>query len=164
MIRNWRKQEDELRLTKKSKHANRGQKARWPALEDKIETWVLEQRASLRGVSTTQIQLKAVTMAQEFPITDFTGGPSWCLRFMRCKQLSIRARSTVCQNLPADFEEKLSTFRKYSQDKVNDYSIHPDHVYQYGRGAINLRSTYELYCRKNWFVHYQHKNNRPQEG
>ena len=52
---NWRKQEDELRLTKKSKRANRGQKARWPALEDKIETWVLEQRASLRGVSTTQI-------------------------------------------------------------------------------------------------------------
>jgi hypothetical protein len=47
MIRNWRKQEDELRLTKKSKRANRGQNARWPELEDKIETWVLEQRASL---------------------------------------------------------------------------------------------------------------------
>jgi transposase-like protein len=43
MTRNWRKQEDELRLTKKSKRANRGQKARWPALEDKIETWVLER-------------------------------------------------------------------------------------------------------------------------
>jgi hypothetical protein len=62
MVRNWRKQEDELRLTKKSKRANRGQKARWPALEDKIETWVLEPRASLRGVSTTQIRLKAVTL------------------------------------------------------------------------------------------------------
>jgi transposase-like protein len=121
MVRNWRKQEDELRLTKQSKRANRGQKARWPALEDKIETWVLEQRASLRGV-------KAVTMAEEFLITDFTGGRSWCLRFMRRKQLSIRARTTVCQNLPAEFEEKLSTFRKYCQDKVNDYSIHPDHV------------------------------------
>jgi hypothetical protein len=47
---------------------------------------------------------------------------------MRRTQLSIRARTTVCQNLPADFEEKLSTFRKYCQDKVNDYSIHPDHV------------------------------------
>jgi hypothetical protein len=47
---------------------------------------------------------------------------------MRRKQLSIRARTTVCQNLPAVFEEKLSTFRKYCQDKVNDYSIHPDHV------------------------------------
>lgn len=43
MVRNWRKQEDELRLTKKSKRAKRGQKARWPELEDKIETWVLEQ-------------------------------------------------------------------------------------------------------------------------
>jgi transposase-like protein len=112
MVHNWYKQEDELRLTKKSKRANRGQKARWPALEDKIETWVLEQRASLRGVSTTQIRLKAVTMAQEFSIVDFTGGPSWCLRFMRRKQLSIRARTTVCQNLPADFEEKLFTSRK----------------------------------------------------
>jgi hypothetical protein len=36
--------------------------------------------------------------------------------------------------------------------------------YQYGRGAINFRSTYESYCRKNWFVHHQHKNNRPREG
>jgi transposase-like protein len=41
MVRHWRKQEDELRLTKQSKRANRCQKARWPALEDKIETWVL---------------------------------------------------------------------------------------------------------------------------
>jgi transposase-like protein len=32
MVRNWRKQEDELSLTKKSKLINRGQKARWPAL------------------------------------------------------------------------------------------------------------------------------------
>jgi hypothetical protein len=37
---------------------------------------MLEQRALLRGVSTTQIRLKAVTMAEEFPITDFTGGIS----------------------------------------------------------------------------------------
>lgn len=128
MVRSWRKQEDQLRLTKKSKRANRGHKARWPALEDKVESWVLEQRASLRGVSTTQIRLKAIAAAKELDIVDFQGGPSWCLRFMRRKQLSIRSRTTVCQTLPADFEEKLVNFRAYCIDKVADYNISPDSV------------------------------------
>ena len=32
-VRNWHKQ-DKLRFTKMTKRANRGKKARWPALED----------------------------------------------------------------------------------------------------------------------------------
>lgn len=128
MVRNWRKSEDQLRLTKKTKRANRGQKARWPALEETVESWVLEQRAANRGVSTIQIRLKAIAVAKELDIVDFNGGPSWCLRFMRRKALSIRARTTLCQSLPEDFKEKLATFRQYCSEKVTTYTMDPDRV------------------------------------
>ena len=51
-VREWRKQEDMLRVSKKSLKAKRGNKARWPELETALETWVLEQRAACRGVNT----------------------------------------------------------------------------------------------------------------
>lgn len=128
MVRSWRKQEDSLRLTKKSKRANRGRKGRWPVLEDLVEGWVLEQRTAHRGVSTVQIRLKAVAVAKDLGLADFNGGPSWCLRFMNRKQLSIRARTTVCQTLPADFEEKLTLFRQYCKSKITQYHINPDQI------------------------------------
>ena len=71
IVRDWRQTENCLRLTKKSKKADRGNKARWPVLEEKIESWVLEQRASSRGISTIQIRLKALDVAKEIGIDDF---------------------------------------------------------------------------------------------
>ena len=39
-VHDWRKAKDSLRKTKK---ANRRYKPGWPQLEDKLQTWVLEQ-------------------------------------------------------------------------------------------------------------------------
>jgi hypothetical protein len=103
-------------------------KPRWPEHEAAIERWVLEQRAANRGVSTTQIRLKAVQMANEAGIVDFKGGPSWCLRFMRRAALSIRARTTLCQSLPQDYEEKLAAFRAFCAEKMAAHNIEPDHI------------------------------------
>ena len=55
MIWKWRKQEDDLRQVKKTTQSFRGNNARWPQLEDKIEQWVIEQRAAGRSVSTVSI-------------------------------------------------------------------------------------------------------------
>lgn len=44
---------------KKTKKANRGLKARWPQLEERVRAWVLEQRAAGRGLSTVQLRLHA---------------------------------------------------------------------------------------------------------
>lgn len=128
VIRGWRKQEDALKKTKKSRKAFRGDKARWPDLENRVEAWVNEQRAAGRGISTVSIRLKAKTYAKDMDIADFQGGPSWCFRFMRRKELSIRQRTTVCQKLPKDWEEKLESFRSYTSGIIEDEKISMDHV------------------------------------
>jgi hypothetical protein len=44
VIRGWRKQKETLRMTKKSRKAFRVHAPHWPALEDQLEEFVLEQR------------------------------------------------------------------------------------------------------------------------
>ena len=62
-----------------------------------------------------------ITTAMKFE--DFGGGPSWCLRFMRRKGLSIRVRTSLCQQLPPDYEEKVSNFRKFTDAKIAQHNI-----------------------------------------
>lgn len=128
MVRRWRRQSEELAQCKKTKKAFRGNKSRWPELEDFLEDWVNTQRANGRGVSTVQIRLKARAAAAEMKIEDFRGGPSWCLRFLKRKGLSIRARTTLCQQLPPDYEDKITNFREFTQRQIGEYSIGPDEI------------------------------------
>ncbi|TWW64308.1 hypothetical protein D4764_03G0013160 [Takifugu flavidus] len=55
-------------------------------------------------------------------IEHFHGGPAWCFRFMRRRHLSIRARTTVAQRLPTDYQERerVAIFR----DKITA----PSHI------------------------------------
>ncbi|KAK7096455.1 hypothetical protein V1264_016230 [Littorina saxatilis] len=128
MIRRWRKQRGELVKCKKSTKAFRGCKARWPQLENEMEDWVNTQRADGRGVSTVQLRLKARTIATRLKIDDFKGGQSWCCRFLRRKGLSLRARTTLCQQLPPDFQEKMMSFRNYAQEQVAENLIGPQNI------------------------------------
>lgn len=128
MVRKWRKQEDDLRQVKKTTQSFRGNKARWPQLEDKIEQWVIEQRAAGRSVSTVTIRLKATALARDMNINDFRGAPSWCFRFMKRRNLSIRTRTTVSQQLPKDYQEKLANFRAYCKKKITEKKIRPEHI------------------------------------
>ena len=127
MVRKWRKQEEDLRQVKKTKKSLRGHKAR-PQLEDQLEQWVVEQRAASRSVSTVTVRMKATALAQDMNINNFRGGPSWCFRFMRRRNLSIRTRTTVSQLLPKDYQEKLATFRAYCKNKITEKKIHPEHI------------------------------------
>ncbi|KAL6468461.1 hypothetical protein MHYP_G00219850, partial [Metynnis hypsauchen] len=128
MVRKWRKQENELRQVKKSRQSFRGNNARWPQLEDQLEQWISEQRTAGRSVSTVTIRLKATTIAQEMKLEKFTGGPSWCFRFMKRRHLSIRARTTVAQRLPADYKEQLAIFRAYCSKRITEKKIQPSHI------------------------------------
>uniref|UniRef100_A0A8C7X5T2 HTH CENPB-type domain-containing protein n=1 Tax=Oryzias sinensis TaxID=183150 RepID=A0A8C7X5T2_9TELE len=105
MVRNWRKLENKLRQVKKTQLSFRGNKARWPELEDRLVRWINDQRTAGRNVSTVTIRLKASTLADEMKIQHFHGGPSWCFRFMKRHHISIRARTTVVQQLPADYNK-----------------------------------------------------------
>lgn len=68
------------------------------------------------------------TIATAMKCEDFRGGPSWCLRFMRRKGLSIRVRTSLCQQLPPDYEEKVSNFHKFTDAKIAEHSIDPHDI------------------------------------
>ncbi|TWW63294.1 hypothetical protein D4764_03G0003020 [Takifugu flavidus] len=101
-----------------------GNKARWPELENRVKQLVVEQQTTGRGVSTVPIRQKAKAIAEEMDIEHFQGGRSWCFRFMRRRHLSIRARTTVAQRLPADYQERVAIFHTYCRDKITA----PSHI------------------------------------
>uniref|UniRef100_A0A8C5WRZ7 HTH CENPB-type domain-containing protein n=1 Tax=Laticauda laticaudata TaxID=8630 RepID=A0A8C5WRZ7_LATLA len=109
MVRHWKQQHEELIQCQRTTKAFRGHKSRWPELENVLEDWVIIQRADGQ----------AKTIPSEMDIEDFKGGPSWCCRFMRRKYMSITARMTVCQQLPSDYEEKVSNFHKFIEKKTS---------------------------------------------
>lgn len=128
MIRTLRQSSAKLQAMKSGKKADRGKKARWPELEDRLLKWALEQRAQGRALSTVQLRLKARTLASEIGAADFVGGPSWCYRFMQRKALSIRARTTMSQQLPDDFGEKVEKFHEFVKKEVEKNNIIDSHI------------------------------------
>lgn len=128
MIREWRKASDVLRTMKSTKKANRGMKARWPDLEHRLRTWVLQQRAEGRGLSTVQLRLKAKTLATETNAAGFEGGPSWCFRFMRRNKLVMRARTSMCQKLPDDFQAQLDNFSSLVREEIEKKNVGASHI------------------------------------
>ncbi|KAG5831790.1 hypothetical protein ANANG_G00282950 [Anguilla anguilla] len=47
---------------------------------------------------------------------------------MKRRNLSIRTRTTVSQQLPKDYEEKLATFCAYCKNKITEKKIRPEHI------------------------------------
>jgi transposase-like protein len=127
-VRRWRQQKDILHKTKKSQKAFRTKAPFWPELENELESFVLEQRAACRALNTVQLRMKAVEIAKSLEITNFKGGPSWCYRFMKRKNLSIRQRTTLSQQLPADSEEKITAFRQFVIEQTAKHSIKSDNI------------------------------------
>lgn len=42
--------------------------------------------------------------------------------------LSIRARTTMSQKLPADFQTKVDSFRESLENQVTEHNVTPDHI------------------------------------
>uniref|UniRef100_A0A7N6B6A5 HTH CENPB-type domain-containing protein n=1 Tax=Anabas testudineus TaxID=64144 RepID=A0A7N6B6A5_ANATE len=130
MVRKWRQQQDVLRQVKKTKKSFRGNKARWPQLEDKLEQWVVEQRAASRRVTTVTIRMEATALASKLNISEFRGGPSWCFRFMKRRNLFTRkgttvSRTTVSQQLPKYYQEKRSSAENTETEEADGESMDP---------------------------------------
>ncbi|XP_005941610.1 E3 ubiquitin-protein ligase UHRF1-like isoform X4 [Simochromis diagramma] len=123
MVRKWRKQEDELRQVEETRQSFRGNKERWPQLEDTIEQWVIEQRTAGRHVSTASIRQKATAIARDMKLDDFQGGPSWCFRFMKRRNFSISTNTTISQQLPEDHDEQRVISRVCCKNKITEKKI-----------------------------------------
>ena len=70
-----------------------------------------------------QIRLQAKEFAKEMKIDAFDVGQSWCVRFMKRKHLSIRARITMSQQLPDYCQKQIENFRKFVEMKQKEYNI-----------------------------------------
>lgn len=122
-VRDWKKAEEELKISKPQKRASRGHSAKWPILEENLASWVRAQRDAGSAVSTVNIRMKAQTIATEMNIMNFKGNPSWIFKFMKRNQLSVRVRTTVGQKLPEDWEEKISNFRDFVAKEINQQKL-----------------------------------------
>ncbi|TWW62659.1 hypothetical protein D4764_04G0013060 [Takifugu flavidus] len=108
-----------------AENGNRAAARHFNVNESMVRKWRKQERASL-------LSPKAKAIAEEIDIEHFQGGPSWCFRFMRRRYLSIRARTTVVQRLPADYQERAAIFRTYCCDKITP----PSHIYEAVAGKL----------------------------
>lgn len=119
-VRRWRAEKSILKEMPKSKRARRSGVVVWPNLERNLAKWVKEQREKGMPVSTVQIRFQARIMASNMGFTNFKGSPNWCFRFMSRNNLSVRTRTTVGQELPADWEKTKASFLKYVAEKIKE--------------------------------------------
>ncbi|TWW54636.1 hypothetical protein D4764_0220170, partial [Takifugu flavidus] len=94
--------ESELRQVRKTKLSFRGNKARWPELEDRVEQLVVEQ---LEGASL---------------LSPFDKRPK---RFLKKGTLS-----TFKERLPADYQERVAIFRTYYKITAPSHITNMDEI------------------------------------
>ncbi|GFU86880.1 pogo transposable element with KRAB [Trichonephila clavipes] len=82
------------------------------------ERWVFNQRNAGCSISTVKIRLRAKSMAEEMQIMDFKGGINWVYRFLHCKNLRVCSRTTMCQAVPDDVDEKKNLLSFSLQGKL----------------------------------------------
>lgn len=114
-VRYWRAQKGELLKCKPCKTSFRGRSAVYPQLEDTLADFVREQRARSLPVTAHTIRCKAVELAREAGLSseEFRAPASWVRRFMRRKGFSLRRRTSICQKLPVEFEDKMVSFQRF---------------------------------------------------
>lgn len=128
-IRLWRRNKKTLESCKKKQRSRRYGTPTWPALEDDLHHWILQEREKGLAVSTIKIRLKAKAMAREMNLDSFQGGATWCYRFMRRNNLVVRHRTTVGQKLPDDWQEKSDCFLDFSRNLVAKFHFSSDQIF-----------------------------------
>ena len=126
-IRFWRKEEELLKTLNKSKKANRGSRARFPELEKQLREWIFSESQKSRGVTLSQIRMKAGDIAKEMKMDDFHCSSSWYYNFIRRQNISWQEKRNL-SNLQEDFTEKLENFRHLVGQKIQEFSIEPSKI------------------------------------
>ncbi|KAG1677113.1 Pogo transposable element with KRAB domain [Nymphon striatum] len=123
-VRDWRNKKTELMAMPKTKRANRTGTAQFPDMEVALTKWIMEQRQQAVRVSRLAIRVNALRMAKTGPASKFTASHGWCTRFMKRNNLSLlRQKTKICQQLPAELDNKLLVFQKFIIQKRKEYSF-----------------------------------------
>lgn len=112
-VRRWRADRIKIFACEPKRRAFRRTNARYPLLEDELEEFVKGKRKNALPVTAKDIRMKALEIATRYGLTTFKASRSWIDKFMRRKGFSLRRRTTICQKLPPDFEQKLVSYQGY---------------------------------------------------
>lgn len=115
-IRGWMKFRERIFQAAPTRKAFRGPKTgRFPEIEVDLAEFVRQRRGQFLPVNAELVQIKARELAREagVPRDTFKASRSWVQKFMRRAGFSLRRRTSICQKLPAEYEEKLVEFQRY---------------------------------------------------
>jgi len=117
LVRDWRKAKDRLSSAPKTEKRRVIRLSPYDDLETDLEKWILELRQSGYAVTRNSIRLKAKQLSAdpkyEIKAGVFKASAGWCTRFMNRRGLSLRQRTHIAQKLPADIDDKLTSFQKF---------------------------------------------------
>lgn len=124
----WRKQKVAIVKSSATRKKFTGpQKGRYPEVEQEVCDFVRRERNKGFAVTADHIRVKALEAAARLGIARslFRASRGWVDRMMRRNGFSLRRRTTMCQKLPTDFEEKLTKFQRYVLDlrRKTDYAL-----------------------------------------
>ena len=112
-IRQWMIQESELvKCTKDGRSKSKrlqggGRKAQDVDMEELLFDWIVDLRHRNLRVSRSMIMREAKTISSN---ENFKASIGWLNRFLKRRGLSLRRKTTVCQNPPAACVDKLVNF------------------------------------------------------
>jgi hypothetical protein len=83
--------------------------------DDAVFTFFQARRKTGLFVSYDLLPEEAIKNARSLniPRSHFKANKGWAIRFMRRLRLALRRRTTICQKLPKDFEQKLLNYQRY---------------------------------------------------
>ncbi|KAE9546655.1 hypothetical protein FO519_010133, partial [Halicephalobus sp. NKZ332] len=122
-IRKWKVQKQKLSSCERTRRSFRGCKPKWTEVEVLLKEWVVSKRSAHRRVSTMMIRKEGLRIADQLGLEDFTGGSHWCHSFMRRNGFSMRARTSVGQPLPDNYQGKIKEFRHFVMEETQSIPL-----------------------------------------
>ncbi|CAG8838449.1 26512_t:CDS:2, partial [Racocetra persica] len=104
-------------ISQGSRRIGSGRKAFYSEAEEKLYTWLMEQRKQGLAVTYTMLQVKMLELLEKPEITnpynlskDFKTSDHWLSAFLKRYKLSWRWRTKIFQKLPEQTQESLNKF------------------------------------------------------
>lgn len=115
-VRRWRNDREKIFSCIAIRKCFSGPKnGRFPEVDEEVKNFVIETRKKALPVTRQAIQLKAREVAKSLGVErkQFKASRGWCDRFMRRSGLTLRRRTSICQKLPAEYEQALLNFQRF---------------------------------------------------
>lgn len=113
LVRDWRKNANQLQKMPRQKCANRGKPSKWPELEKKVAEWIRGNRQSGICVTRQAIRIYALMESNKDGIVDFKASAGWFTRFMKRHDLVLQRKTKIAEKFPAELDKKIIQFHRF---------------------------------------------------